>query len=141
MELKSEKMWYNHDPFAVAHTYTVAGIVPDAYIRPHAACNIGTIIFPIVTDEEMEAQRGKVNHFKIPASKGQSQDLNPGSESGSAITQLLPGRNLARLPANSVALRCWICLEEHSPCSARHPGLLGETGGRALCECLRLPPR
>lgn len=73
MELKSEKMWYNHDPFAVAHTYTVAGIVPDAYICPHAACNIGTIIFPIVTDEEMEAQRGQVNHLRFQLVKGRAR--------------------------------------------------------------------
>lgn len=67
--------------------------------------------------------------------------MNPGSESGSAITQPHPGRNLAWLPAKSEALRRWICLRKQSPRCPRHQGLPWERGGSALRECLRLPPR
>lgn len=44
-----------------------AGSVPDPSFVPAAACEIETIIFPIVRDEETEAQRGQAHLPRFPS--------------------------------------------------------------------------
>lgn len=62
---------------STAQAYRRAGTVPDTSFVPVAACGIETMIFPIVTDEETEAQGGQAHLPWFPSEQGAQAGFEP----------------------------------------------------------------